>query len=264
MDLAPLQPQQMSGDQARTFLEQLAALDDKLALLSAQAQAYRDAANAAQAIAPVTPQAEPLRPLPRLDSSGWAQALTFLSARVTKAEAARARSRRADARALPQAPEARGRGEPRRRSGPTRRLEGDADARGLGPRHRARDLPRRAGALDAELRPAALSPTPGRCASRFSGQVSQETTEDWSNAQLTLSTAVPRHRGAHARARDLEDRRAGPLHPHAGRRAAELRAAAAADPPPGRSSTRPRSGASGSRRVSAVRAASTSEGPMAR
>jgi hypothetical protein len=190
VDLAPLLPQQMSGDQARTFLEQLAALDDRLALLSAQAQAYREEASAAQAIAPATPQAEPLRPLPRLDSSGWAQALTFISTRASKAEAA-ARDLDAQMKTLARKRQA---------------LAEQAQLAGGATRHGGwKVTPTLDGTGHATVRvtylagPARWTPSydlqlqtdTGQVRVSFSGQVSQETTEDWSDALLTLSTAVP-------------------------------------------------------------------------
>lgn len=190
VDLSPLRPEEMPKDQARAFLEKLSALDDRITLLSAQAQAYREEAQAQERIAPVVPQAEPLRPQPRLESAGWAQAMAFLSSREAEAQQ-KARALDEKVKALNKerdrlAQEARLAGGTARHGGwkvvPTLEGHGPATVKITYLAGPARWIP----SYDLQL-----DPSTGKVRVAFSGQVSQETTEDWTDARLRLSTAVP-------------------------------------------------------------------------
>ena len=192
VDLSPLRPEQMPQDQARALLKKLYALDDQISKLSAQAQAYRVHATTQRRVVPITPQELPLRTPPKLASEGWEQAMTFLSSQNAEAQA-KARALDDQVKALGDAraklaEEARLAGGAVRHGGwkvvPT--LEGHGRAKVkvtylAGP---ARWIP----SYDLQL-----EPDTGKVRVAFSGQVSQETTEDWTHAQLRLSTAVPDH-----------------------------------------------------------------------
>lgn len=190
VDLSPLRPEELPRDQARAFLEKLSALDDRITLLSAQAQAYREEAQAQERVAPTVPQAEPLRPQPHLESTGWGQAMAFLSTREAKAQE-KARALDAQVQDLKKerdrvAEEARLAGGTARHGGwkvvPTLEGHGRATVKVTYLAGPARWIP----SYDLQL-----DPSTGKVRVAFSGQVSQETTEDWTDARLRLSTAVP-------------------------------------------------------------------------
>jgi uncharacterized protein (TIGR02231 family) len=192
VDLSPLRPEQMPQDQARALLKKLSGLDDEISKLSAQARAYRLHANTERRVVPVTPQINPLGSNPKLASAGWEQAMAFLAAQTAEAQA-KARALDDQVKTLGEArakvaDEARLAGGAARHGGwqVTPTLEGHGRAKVkitylAGP---ARWIP----SYDLQL-----EPETGKVRVAFSGQVSQETTEDWTHAQLLLSTALPDH-----------------------------------------------------------------------
>ena len=190
VDIAPLRPEQMPADDARALLEQIAKLDDRIQLVTQQAQTYRTEASALQQIAPTVPQPELLRAPPRMETAGWATAMDFIGVRELKAQAA--------ARGLDEQLKTLGR--QRQKLALQAQLAGGAVRHGgwkvvatisgqgratvrvtylAGP---ARWIP----TYDLQLQPST-----GKVRVAFSAQVSQETTEDWTDARLTLSTAIP-------------------------------------------------------------------------
>jgi hypothetical protein len=190
VDIAPLRPEQMPADQAKALLDKLAQLDDQIRLATEQAQTYRAEASTLSQIAPATPQPELLRAPRKLEPGGWMQAMDFITLRELKAQAA--------ARKLDEKLKVLGRqrekiaGEARLAGGAVRHGGWKVTATVSGSGRASVKVTYLAG--PARWIPSydlQLQPSTGKVRVSFSGLVSQETTEDWTDARLTLSTAIP-------------------------------------------------------------------------
>ncbi len=192
VDLRPVSPDALTATEARKVLDALERLEDQLARNRAEREACSAQLTALQALRP-TPAPEGERdknPPPRLDPSGWNAATTFLLDSTGKLQA-RLRELETRARELElererQLQEATRLGGMPRSPG----LEVAPTLSGNGPvklkltyvTRNARWFPR------YELQ---LIPDANRVQVSFFGLVSQETGEDWQDAALTLSTAIP-------------------------------------------------------------------------
>jgi hypothetical protein len=191
VDLRALSAEALTTADARKVLEALDRLDDQLARTRAEREAASAQLSALQGLRPVPiVETERDKAPPRLDPSGWSAATTFLLENTTRLQA---RLRELDARAeqlqreherqLRQAYEL---GTTPRQPG----LEVAPTLSGNGPvkltltylTSNARWYPR------YELQ---LVPEANRVQVSFFGLVSQETGENWEEAALTLSTALP-------------------------------------------------------------------------
>lgn len=190
VDITPVEDDQLEPGEARQLLTRLEQLDDRLAASRGELAAHQAQLQALQRLAPAVPPGEPLKSPPRLNASGWSLALAFV-----QEQSARLQTR---ARQLSQQIEELE--EQRAQAVEKAQLLGGASRRtghrvtalvsGQGPAKvtlsylalRARWLP----VYDLQLHPEA-----GKVEVRFAGLVSQETGEDWTDAQLVLSTAVP-------------------------------------------------------------------------
>jgi hypothetical protein len=189
VEIAHLDEAQFPADEARKLLAELETLDDKLARNRAEHDAWAAQLQTARSLKPRLPEPEGIKPRPKLNPAGWMQVTTWS---LTWMEKAQAELRRLDdaQRALlkqrrPLVEKARLAGGAERRTGwrvvPT--LEGgEAKLRVSYEISGARWYP----SYDIQLHPET-----GRVEIHFAGEVSQETGEDWSDAALTLSTAVP-------------------------------------------------------------------------
>jgi hypothetical protein len=189
VDIQHVEPDEFPAGEARALLGKLEKLDDELSLLAdGQAQLQHHLA----ALRRISPEIkdEPLKARPRLNPKGWAESLAFAQ---EEEQAVRARIRdqaqkSGDLQRERQALAERARiiGGAGRRSGwrVTAWLEGKGDA------HltltylaaQARWMPGYDLQLLQDQKTVRVS---------FSGAASQETGEDWSDAALTLSTAIP-------------------------------------------------------------------------
>ncbi len=192
VDLRALSAEALTTTEARKVLDTLDRLDDQLARTRAERDAASAQFSALQGLRP-TPNTETERDKalpPRLDPSGWNAATTFLVDNTTRLQA---RLRELDQRTeqlqreqTRQLQEARALGTAPREGG----LEVAPTLSGSGPvkltltyvTTNARWYPR------YELQ---LVPDANRVQVSFFGLVSQETGEDWNDASLTLSTALP-------------------------------------------------------------------------
>ncbi len=190
VDVEQVLPEAIPADEARKLLAEIEALDARRSLVEQQLQAWRTQASTLMQLTPTEPE-EPLRPAPKLDSSGWTATMSFLSDRLARAQS-RARELESTHASLQRdrqrlAERARLLGGARREGGwrvvPTVRGNGGTVTVQMsyfvGP---ARWTP----TYDLQL-----APERGEVQVSFAGLVSQESGEDWSNARLTLSTAVP-------------------------------------------------------------------------
>ena len=182
-------------DEAADVLAKLDALDEKLAKARGERASYAAELAAATRLAPTVPEPDALHAPPKLDPSGWAQSGEFAADLVTKLSG-KARDAGEKAAALererePLAEKARLLGAGRRRTGwrVTAWLSGHsaydwtrAQVSLVYIVHRARWAP----VYDLQL-----SADASKVDVAFGGLVSQESGEDWTDAALTLSTAVP-------------------------------------------------------------------------
>jgi hypothetical protein len=175
---------------ARELLSALDALDDDLARARGQRAAYAAALEVLDKLEPKAPEANAMRPPPRLDPSGWSAALAFV--RSYGADVRR-KLREID-RKITELSEKRQRvaveatllGGARAQSG--HRVTAHLSGHGPATVRLVYFTGAAAWRPTYELR---LEPKSGQLEVRLFGLVSQKTTEDWVDAQLLLSTAAP-------------------------------------------------------------------------
>jgi hypothetical protein len=190
VELSHLDDEQLPVGEARTLLTQLEENADAIAKLSSETAALEDEKRTLAALSPQVPQGDPLKPAPKLSPAGWTAAVGFTAdqlGRVQARERELALKRRdLDDKRAELMRKASLLGGAQRRTG-TRVV---ASVRGTGPAHFAVTYV----ALRARWYPTydvQLQPDTGKVQVSFAGLVSQETGEDWTEAALTLSTAVP-------------------------------------------------------------------------
>ncbi|MCA2981471.1 MAG: DUF4139 domain-containing protein [Myxococcaceae bacterium] len=190
VDLERLTPEAFRTAEARQLLGELDAVDAELDRLSREAEAYRAQRDLLTRLQPALPTMDHVKPAPRLSPQGWPQALAF---QATQLDASLMRLRDVEL-AL--------RAATRRRDAIVERAEtlGDVEARS-GWRVSAvlAGSGKASASLSYVLRNARwtpawdvqLDPEKSVVTVSLAGLVSQESGEDWEDAQLTLSTAVP-------------------------------------------------------------------------
>lgn len=190
VEILPLDEDQLPVDEAKKLLQALEENGDADRKLTAERTAVLAQVAQLQSLQPSVPTNGANLPPPRLSSAGWSAALAFTEAQLSKLQA---RERElavklealADRREELQAKAA--------LLGGARRSSGwkiVATAKGGGQARlsvtyvalRARWIP----TYDVQLQP-----DTGKVQVSFAGLVSQETGEDWADAALTLSTAIP-------------------------------------------------------------------------
>ena len=189
LDIAHVEPDDFPLGEARELLGRLEKIDDQLALLADQQAELRQHLAAIRAIAPQV-EDDSLKPRPKLNPRGWAEALGFAqdAEQSVKARLREAAQKSDDLRRerQPLAEKAMLIGGAVRRSG----WRVTATLQGQGVAHlrltylvaQARWTP----GYDLQLLPDQKTVRVS-----FSGAASQETGEDWEQAALTLSTAIP-------------------------------------------------------------------------
>jgi hypothetical protein len=189
VDLTRLEDDALPTDEARKLLASLQQLDDELAKTRGEANALNAQSSSLNRIAPAVPPAEPLKPSPRLNATGWTTAMTFVAESLSKLQARQlelsAKEQALSKKRSELAQKAQLLGATQKRFGwkviaqlaggaPTVKLTYFVD--------RARWYP---------LYDLGLNSDTGKVTVAFCGLVSQESGEDWADAALTLSTAVP-------------------------------------------------------------------------
>ncbi|MCY1082020.1 mucoidy inhibitor MuiA family protein [Archangium lansingense] len=197
VDIRTMESEALPATEARRLVTELEKLDDQLSQVRAEREAYTAQLTALGQVRPPAgdePSPTPAKGAPqgpaRLDASGWRAATDFMVAATARLQA--------KLREVSQREEALDR-ELSLRVQEARRLGGTPRRRGL------EVVPTLSGQGSAtltltyvttgtrwypsyELR---LEPESNRVQVAFSGRVSQETGEDWEDAALTLSTALP-------------------------------------------------------------------------
>ncbi|MFL5318795.1 MAG: DUF4139 domain-containing protein [Myxococcaceae bacterium] len=188
VDIQNVNEDEFPTDEAKKLLAQLRSVEDQLA--KARGDKAADEAQVALLgrIRPLTPQPEPQRNVPKLNAAGWAAAVAFASTETQKLQD---KSRALDKQISTLEDEYQELTEKAQLMGGVgkrRGLKVTATVAGAGKltltyvTSRARWYP---------LYELQLLPDTGKVQISFSGRVSQETGEDWNDAQLVLSTAVP-------------------------------------------------------------------------
>jgi hypothetical protein len=190
VELSRLEDEQLPVGEARTLLTALEDNGDAFSRVQHEQVALADEERALASLAPQVPQVDPLKPAPKLNASGWTAAASFAADQLGRVQA-RGRELALKAQDLTDkrselTTRAQLLGGAQRRSG----LRVVASVRGNGPARFAVTYV----AINARWFPTydvQLQPDTGKVQVAFAGLVSQETGEDWSDAALTLSTAVP-------------------------------------------------------------------------
>lgn len=190
VDLEALTPEAFRTAEAKQVLLELDAVDTELTRLAREHQAVREHRDALSRLHPSLPANDNVRPAPKLSPQGWTAALQFQAAQLEAAQkklrelelAQRAASRKRDG-LVDKADKL---GNPESRSGwkVTAVLAGGGQATVSLTYlvRRARWTPTWDVQLDPEKSLVTVS---------LAGIVSQDSGEDWEDAQLTLSTAIP-------------------------------------------------------------------------
>ncbi len=190
VDLERLSPEAFHTAEAKALLSDLDAVDTELARLGREHQALREVLDVLSRLSPTLPQNDGVRPALRLTPQGWAAAMQFTGAQLESAQkrlrevelAQRAATKKREALARKAQPL----GNPEFVNG----WQVSAELSGSGPAtvtltylmRQARWTP----AWDVQLDPEKSLVTVS-----LAGLVAQETGEDWDDAELTLSTAIP-------------------------------------------------------------------------
>ncbi|MCU0695477.1 MAG: mucoidy inhibitor MuiA family protein [Myxococcaceae bacterium] len=190
VDLERLSPEAFRTAEAKQLLAEFEAIDTELDRLSHEADAHRVQRDLLNQLLPALPVMDHVKPAPRLTPQGWNQALQFQAAQL-EASMKKLRDVELAQRAMTkkrEALEARAEklGNPEARSG----WQVRAVLSGGGPAtvsvtylmRNARWTPSWDVQLDPEKSVVTVS---------LAGLVSQESGEDWEDAQLTVSTAIP-------------------------------------------------------------------------
>ena len=192
VEIARVEEEDFPVDEAKKLALELEKLDDEVQRVQRERAAYQAQLEDVRRLSPAVPASEPLKPPARLNPTGWAAATRFTTEQAARLQV---KVRELDTRLYelarrrePLAERARLLGGARRRSGHrvTATLSGNGSAR----------LTLTYASSPARWSPTydiQLQPESGNVQLSFSGLVSQETGEDWSDATLTLSTAIPAH-----------------------------------------------------------------------
>lgn len=192
VELSFVGEEELPLDDARKLATQLEKLDDQLRKVQRDRDAYSAQLEDLRRLNPTVPPTEPLKSPPRLDPTGWSAAAAFAAEQTSRVQA-KLREQNLELEALGRQREV--------AANSVRLLLGDKQRRTSG--HRVTALlagngPAKlsltyvtSGARWTPLYDIHLEPDAGKVQVSFAGLVSQETGEDWNEAQLTLSTAIP-------------------------------------------------------------------------
>ena len=190
VDLGRVEAEEFPVGEARDLIGKLEKVDDQLARLRGDRDAAHALWNAVRGIAPSTPSDEPLRPRVKLNAAGWGSGIAFVSGWMERMQA---RARDLDEKMTDLARERQQLAEKARILGGARRHAGYRVSTMLAGNGKARVTVSYM-AVNARWTPAyeiQLLSDQKRVQVGFAGLVSQETGEDWVDAEFTLSTSVP-------------------------------------------------------------------------
>lgn len=192
VDIERIAPEELRTDEAKKLLADLDRVDAEIDRLDQERVALTAQRDALLKVAPKVPDGDPLKPAPKLNAGGWAQAATFSAAELGKVQqklrdGERARKKLADQR-TDLLEKARLLGNPQTTSGwkVLAQVSGNGQAT-LTLTYLVR------GAQWTPTWDLQLQPDTNMVNLSLAGLVAQSSGEDWTNATLFLSTAIPMH-----------------------------------------------------------------------
>ncbi len=189
VELVRLEDDALPPGEAKKLVTALQGVDDALAKMNGELQALARQIASLNRIAPVAPSLDPLKAPPKLNAAGWTSAMTFVADALAKSQT-RQRELAVKQQALTVqrevlAAKAAAIGATQTRFG------WKVLAHLAGPSPSLRLVYFVSNARWFPLYDLTLNPDTSKVTIAFSGQVSQESGEDWADAALTLSTAIP-------------------------------------------------------------------------
>jgi hypothetical protein len=190
LTVVPVTEDELPADEARALLAAIDQLDRQIELATGEHKTLTEIQDVLAALTPVQPEVGERAPPPRLDPTGWLAAMTFLTssteglqARLTSAE-----RRLSDLREQrgPLAEKARALGALHPLGG--QRVVATVSGKGAARLALSYEV---MGARWYPIYDIQLTPSTSQVTIAFAGLVDQETGEDWTTAQLTLSTSIP-------------------------------------------------------------------------
>ncbi len=189
VELIRLEDDALPPGEAKALVTALRAVDDELSKVNGESQALARQIASLNLIAPVTPSGDPLKAPPKLNAAGWTAAMAFVADTLAQSQT---RQRELSVRQQVLTLQREGLAAKAAALGATQTRYGwKVLAHLSGPASSLRLVYFVRNARWFPLYDLSLNPDTGKVTIAFSGQVSQESGEDWADAALTLSTAVP-------------------------------------------------------------------------
>lgn len=192
VDIERIEPEKLRTEEAKQVLSEIDKVDVELDRLNQERSALGGVRDALLRLAPVAPSGDPLKAPPKLNAAGWGQGAQFSADQLGKVQAKlregeRAQKKATDRRAVLME-QARKLGNPQTTSG----WKVVAQVSGNGPATLTLTYLVR-GAMWTPTWDLQLQPDTNTVNVSLAGLVAQATGEDWTNATLLLSTAIPSH-----------------------------------------------------------------------
>lgn len=188
--VVPVKENELPVDEARALLDSIEQIDRQIELANGERTALAEIHDVLAALTPTQPEPREHNPPPRLDPSGWPIAMSFLTTSTLglQSRLAATEQRLADLREqrLPLAEKASALGVQHPLGG--HRVVATVSGKGTARLALSYEV---TGARWYPTYDIQLTPSRNQVAITFVGLVDQETGEDWTGTQLTLSTAIP-------------------------------------------------------------------------
>lgn len=190
VDIERIEPEKLRTAEAKALLAEIDQVDQDLVRLSLEQQALASQRDDLQRIAPTLPTGEPLKPTPKLNASGWSAGAQFASDQLAKVQqrlrAGEQQQKKLNEKRAELLEKAQKLGNPETTAG----WKVIAQLAGTG----AATVTMTYVVRNAQWTPAwdlQLQPESNAVNLSLAGIVSQRTGEDWTQASLVLSTAIP-------------------------------------------------------------------------
>ena len=192
VDIERIEPEKLRTEEAKQVLAEIEKVDVESDRLNQERNALSGVRDGLLRLSPTVPQGDPLKAAPKLNSGGWAQGAGFSADQLGKVQARlrdgeRALKKLQDKRAM-LLDQARKLGNPLTTSG----WKVVAQVSGNGPATLTLTYLVR-GAMWTPTWDLQLQPDTNTVNLSLAGLVAQSSGEDWTNATLLLSTAIPSH-----------------------------------------------------------------------
>ena len=192
VDIERIEPEKLRTEEAKKVLAEIESVDVELDRLNQERTALIAARDGLLRLTPTVPSGDPLKAAPKLNSSGWQQGTQFTADQLGKVQVKLREGERAQKKLIERRAalleEARKLGNPQTTSG----WKVTAQVFGTGTATFTLTYLVRA----AQWTPTwdlQLQPETNTVNLSLAGMVAQSSGEDWSNATLLLSTAIPNH-----------------------------------------------------------------------